>query len=217
MTPAPLSCEDFESDVVELALGHLGEPRRSELTAHVATCSACEHHLAELVAVTDRMLELAPEVEPAAGFEARALAGMAPASPTGARRRPLAALAGAAVLIVVLVALALVLSAPGADSPEWRAAPVVSRGGDDIGTVELLGADPPRLVVTMDGPADWTGVWTCQVRVEGRWVDVASYTADEVVNGVWAAGLPPLGAEATGMRILGGSGAVIATADLRGR
>ncbi|MEX2546950.1 MAG: hypothetical protein WD830_04080 [Chloroflexota bacterium] len=219
MNPAPLSCEDFGRDAVEVALGHLGEPRRSELTAHAATCTTCERHLAELVAITDRMLELAPEIEPPAGFEARALAGMAPPgrASAGARRRPVVAFAGAAVLLIALMALALVLSGTGGDeAPEWRAAPIVSRRGDEIGAVELFGADPHRLVVTMEGPADWTGVWTCQVRVGGRWVDVASYTADDVTNGVWAAGLRPPAAEATGMRILGSSGAVIATAELDG-
>lgn len=211
-TPTPFSCDDFDGEAADLALGHVGEPRRSDLMHHAGNCAACDRRFADLVTIADRMLELAPEAEPPAGFETRTVARMS-ASPSR-RRVPRAALAGAAVLLVAVLGVWTIVGGSAGDRSETIVAPVLSRSGDPIGIAELDRASSPRLIVTMDGPSDWTGVWTCEVRADGSWVEVGSWTADEVTNGVWAAGLPRSAADPTAMRILGDSGSVIATADL---
>lgn len=212
----PVACDDFQRDAADLALGHVPEPRRTDLVRHAAQCMVCDRSLTDLVAVTDRLLELAPEVEPPAGFETAAVSRMSPTTRGAAPRRRLAILAGAGVVVLVAVTVlwALVAPWPSGDDPATRSAAIVSRSGDRVGTVEVDGAASPRLIVTMEGPSDWSGVWTCEVLAAGEWVQLGSWTAEEVVNGVWAAGLPPSMTEVTAMRILGDSGAVIARAEL---
>lgn len=216
--PTPRDCDDFMADATELALGHVDEPRRGDLLHHASDCAGCGRYLAELVVVTDRLLELAPEADPPPGFEARAVAGM---GPNGARRRAprLAVAAGTAAALVLVVAVAWsTWVGDGVDSSPTDpvAAAVVGRGGDTIGSVQVQRTPTTRLIVALDGPGGWTGVWTCQVRLDDDWIDVGSWTADEATYGVWAARLPPEVVEPTAMRIVGDRGGVIATADLAG-
>ena len=209
-----LSCDDFDREVTDLALGHSNEPRRSELLDHAATCPRCDQRFADLVTIGDRMLELAAEFDPPPGFEARTVARMAPTNPRRSLHRLV--LAGTAAVLVAVIALwsALGDGPPDGGRHESVAAPILSSDGDRLGTAEIDGTVAPRLIVTIDGPSHWYGTWTCEVRTDGTWVEVGRWKADEVTNGVWAAGLPPPLAEPSAMRILGDSGAVIATADL---
>ena len=208
------ACEAFEADAAELALGHIGEPHRAGLLDHAAGCPRCRELLADLATICDRMLDLAPEIEPPAGFEARALARMAP--PASARSRlPRLATAAAALAVLLLVAGVVIGRATDEDAPTSVASgTIVGDDGGRIGTAELERGDPSRIVLTMDGPSDWPGVWTCEVETGGGWVEVGRWRADEVTNHVWAAGIDPALDQTTRMRILSDSGKVIATAVL---
>ena len=83
--PPEMSCEEFDLDVDELAVGTLGEPERSRLLAHAAGCPGCEAELNWLAGLADRLLLLVPEVEPPAGFEAGVMARMEGRPPRPAR------------------------------------------------------------------------------------------------------------------------------------
>ena len=215
-----MTCEAFEAEAAELALGHIGEPQRAGLLDHAARCPRCRELLADLATVCDRMLDLAPEIEPPAGFEARALARMTPpASPESRSRLTLGRVAAAAAVALLLLVAGVAVGRISEEGGSGRGGSVatgaiIGNDGDRIGTAALRRGDPSRIVLTMDGPADWPGTWTCEVEAGGRWVEVGSWTADEVTNHVWAAGIDRSLDEITRMRILGRSGAVIGTAVL---
>lgn len=206
-----VTCERFEAEAADLALGHVGEPARARLLEHATTCPACQQLLVDLSTVCDRLLDLAPSIEPPVGFEARAVARMAPRPRP---RLPVVAAAAAVALLLVVAGIAIGRASDG-DSTQVTAGEIVTDDGTRIGTAELERADTSRVVLTMDGPSSWDGTWTCELQVGGRWVEVGQWTADEVTNHVWAAGIDESLAEAGRMRILGASGKVIATADLR--
>ena len=210
-----MTCEEFGEHVGDLALGQVAEPERGALLGHAAACAACGALLADLSAVGDRLLHLAPDADPAVGFEARAVAAMV-AAPAGRGRRrgaawlPAAAVAAVALVVGLLVG-GLVFGGDGADAGVV-AAPIVMDDGERIGTAELDAA-APRIVLTMDGPSTWEGTWTCEVRVAGgEWTAVGTWTADDVTNHVWAAGLDDELAGAEAMRILGDGGGVVGVA-----
>ena len=215
-----VTCDVFDDEASDLALGHVTGPRRAALLDHAAACARCDEVLADLAAVCDRMLHLAPEVEPPVGFEARAVARMGVR-----RRRPRTlrlAVAVAAAVVLLLAGVAIGVAADGdrgeGDSDLVAGGPILTAEGKTIGTAELQRGErgeAARVVLTMDGPSSWKGTWTCELEVDGRWVEVGAWTADEVTNHVWAAGVNPALAGATRMRILGGSGSVIATTDFR--
>ena len=89
----PPACGECEAWGTELALGLLTGPERATGLSHLAACPSCREQVDELARVADRLLLLAPEAEPPAGFESRVLAavGSASAGEGGmrARRRPI--------------------------------------------------------------------------------------------------------------------------------
>jgi hypothetical protein len=100
-----LDCDAMRQLAPELALGGLTGPERAVAIEHLCQCGECQSYVDELAAVADRLLLLAPEDEPSAGFESRVLARMAQVRPTARRRRPrMMALSAAAVLAVVVAA-----------------------------------------------------------------------------------------------------------------
>jgi hypothetical protein len=200
-----MTCDAFDDAVTELALGHLSEPQRSALLAHAGTCARCAAELADVVAVTDGLLELAPELEPPVGFEQRVVA---PAAGAGPRRRSpwLVAAAAAAIVAVYL---------PGVlrgDRPIERDATVLTAAGEPAGTMTL---DDDALVLVLDGDADWPGTWSCEIRTDGGWVEVGSWTAADVVERTWRVGVAgDVARSATAMRVRSARGDVLYTAAL---
>jgi hypothetical protein len=81
---AAVNCQQFEEQAVELALGGVDEPRRAELARHAATCPSCHVRLEELSWLGERLLLLAPEIEPPPGFESRVLERLAAPGASGA-------------------------------------------------------------------------------------------------------------------------------------
>ena len=101
MTGMSVTCARFDESLEELALGHVDEPERSLLLGHAASCVACRARLETTAAVGDRLLPLAPQHEPPAGFETRVLAQLASVERAPARRSRwwLPALAAAALVL----------------------------------------------------------------------------------------------------------------------
>ena len=199
-------CASFEARVDELAVGAVGEPARSVLLGHASACAACRALLRDTTEVADLLLHLAPEVEPAAGFESRVVARMAPRDDRRGRRWGTIAAVAAAVAVVMAVAFF-----PRNDSSSTTSAAIVTTNGDDIGRAEL-NPDAARVVLTIEND-EWKGVWVCQLRDGDRWVDVGRWTAADARRGVWATGIDDGLTDATAMRILSESGHVIATSE----
>jgi len=208
----PVTCEVFDDAVDELAVEGVDEPRRSELLAHAAGCARCEARLDELAAVADRMLLLAPAVEPPPGFESRALARM------GARpnqRAPRIRLLLAVAAVVAALGAGVVVGRSGSPGDAGRSGAIVSASGTRVGTVELDPSPRPHVVVTVYGSGRPGGVRSCElVLPDGRRVVVGTWTSDEIAGGVWAVGIDKALLEARTMRILGDDGRVIATAEM---
>jgi hypothetical protein len=204
-----MNCADFDAAADELAVEGVDEPRRSELLAHAAGCARCEAQLDELAAVADRMLLLAPAVEPPPGFESRALARMDGAA-RPRRWRPSKA---AAWVVVMALAAGVVVGRVGSSSDDSRQATIISASGTTVGTVELDPSPKPHVLVTVDGPGRSSGVRSCElVLPDGRGVVVGSWTYDEVKAGSWSVGIEESLLRASTMRILADDGRVVATA-----
>ena len=94
-------------ELVELALGTLAGDERATVVGHLAGCAGCRRRMDDVQRIVDDLLALAPEHEPPAGFEARALRefpGAAPAWPARSRWRSAPVAVAAAVALVVGVA-----------------------------------------------------------------------------------------------------------------
>lgn len=91
------SCDEVRELAPELALGIASGEERARALAHIATCPACRRFISELSATADEVLLLAPQREPAAGFENRVLAAI------GARRRPRRLVLGVAAGLMAAV------------------------------------------------------------------------------------------------------------------
>lgn len=218
-----VTCGDVDDALADLLVHAVPEPDRAGLLAHVHSCSRCAAALADAVAVSEAMLEVAPAVESPDGFELRAVARMTsaavsrPAAPSLTR----ALLPAAAVFLVLLGGFlggGLTRSRSEGKPNDVGSAPILATSGDRLGVADVhWDAHAPRIVITMSEDVDWEGTWTCQLRGDGgAWVDVGTWTADDVNHGVWATGLPVELAGSPEMRILGSSGRVIASAALPG-
>lgn len=72
----PNTCDHYDDDLAELALGTLTGRDRAEVLAHVESCGRCAGEVEELSRAADVLLQVAPEAEPPVGFEVRLLEQM---------------------------------------------------------------------------------------------------------------------------------------------
>jgi hypothetical protein len=170
----PPACRECESWGAELALGLLTGPDRATGLAHLAGCPSCREQVDELARVADRLLLLAPEAEPPAGFESKVLAAVGSAAATegvtaggggrggrsrsrgragGGRRR--AGLIGALVVAAAVGggAVGAVLRSPEADRgpTPLRTGLAVSASGRVSCRVVVSGTRPASVLVSLDG------------------------------------------------------------------
>jgi len=168
----PPACGECESWGAELALGLLTGPDRATGLAHLAACPSCREQVDELARVADRLLLLAPEAEPPAGFESKVLAAVGSAAATegvtagggtrsgrsrgragGGRRR--AGLIGALVVAAAVGggAVGAVLRSPAADHEPTplRTGLAVSASGRVSCRVVVSGTRPASVLVSLDG------------------------------------------------------------------
>ena len=141
-----MDCAAVEERAAELALGVLDGADRAAVLEHLASCAQCRSTVGELAEVADVLPELAPEVEPPAGFQGRVLAAMRGDRRRALRRRVMAvgvaAAAAAAILSVVTVR---VIDANRSDhveaSPALRSVAMVGGQGKTVG--RLVVAEVP--------------------------------------------------------------------------
>jgi hypothetical protein len=100
--------ERIQDAAPELALGLLSGPERAEVVAHLETCDACRATVEGLSDVADRLLLLAPQTEPPAGFESGVLARIDGGAARARPRRTMLVAAVAAALVIGGVVGALV-------------------------------------------------------------------------------------------------------------
>jgi hypothetical protein len=143
----------------ELAAGNLCGEDRAAAIAHLATCPSCQQEVNALATITDRLLLMAPAVEPPVGFEQRVLAALdgavvAPRRRVPVRTRSLPKLAAMAAVVLALVSGGLLLDATlPSDSVNARAE-MRTADGEVVGHAYLHEDEPTLLVVTLPGWRD---------------------------------------------------------------
>jgi hypothetical protein len=86
MDVTDMSCEQYRDLLAELALGvsDEDEKERTALLGHIEGCLECQRELKGFAEVADRLIAVAPQAEPPAGFESKVLASFVAVDP-GAR------------------------------------------------------------------------------------------------------------------------------------
>jgi anti-sigma-K factor RskA len=176
-------CPAVEVLAPEIALGVVSGAERATALAHIGHCASCRRLVEELSAVADPLLLLAPEAEPAIGFESRVLAQTAEAAattppppvlvPRGRAARPsrrqrlgLVAAAAAATLLVgaggLVIGRALV-----SEDPPVRTALAVSASGRATCRAFAYGEHEAWVFVNLEAPKEWTADYTVEITTEG--------------------------------------------------
>ncbi len=210
--PIPLRCGLFDAHADELALGQLDEPLRGQLLEHAAECPHCHSLLDGLGTVADRLLLAAPLMEPAAGFESRALARLDAATVAVPRRSTTRGWVAAGAATVCIAIAGAVLAVRVNEEPKVATAAIVAPAGDEVGSVQLLAEPTPHVLVAIDAPGSGPGIRTCELqRRDGTWETVGWWNEADMASGVWAVGIDRALLDATAMRI-SADGAVLADA-----
>lgn len=168
----PPACGECESWGAELALGLLTGPERATGLSHLAACPSCREQVDELARVADRLLLLAPEAEPPAGFESRVLAavgssaatdGVVPARRPGRLPRGDRASGGRGRRVGLVAALVMAAaigggavgaalhSPPDREPSALRTGLAVSASGRVSCRVVVSGTRPASVLVSLDG------------------------------------------------------------------
>lgn len=202
MTEQPLHPDH---ELVELALGELGEPYRTPLIQHLASCPQCRGEYDDILAAVDITLLAAPPIAPPVGFEQRVLSKIGTLattepSPQSPRRRPPGRLllAAAAVVLAAVTGGAAAVAIWGDNddaAPELvitaDSAALRNSDGEVVGTVAPSSINgQPVLVASIARPP--IGVqYHCRVMLEdGRTVDSESWTEDEAGGSTWIIHVP---------------------------
>lgn len=209
---ASIGCELFDAHADELALGQVDEPLRGRLLAHAGECPHCHLLLDSLGAVADRLLLMAPEIEPPAGFESRALARLDTRTAGPVRRSTRVRWFAVAAVVGAMVTAGVFATAQRADEPTTATAVIVGGAGAEVGSVQLVAEPTPYVLIAIDSPRPGPGIRTCELqRPDGTWEAVGWWDAADIASGVWAVGIQPAQLDATAMRIIS-DGDVVAAA-----
>jgi hypothetical protein len=149
-----MSCAELEALAAELALGTVAGAERARALDHLAGCAACRELVDDLAGLADRMLLLAPVIEPPPGFESKVLAqmGVAPVRelrPTR-RRRLLVGIAAAALVAGLSTAGAAFVASDAERPVEVRTALAADNEGRWRCRAVVYGEKPTWLVVSLD-------------------------------------------------------------------
>ncbi|HEY1829283.1 MAG TPA: hypothetical protein VGG38_03465 [Acidimicrobiales bacterium] len=216
------TCEAFEGDLAELALGILTGRQRAATLAHVESCPRCADELEHLSRTADAVLLVAPESEPPVGFEVRLFERMGVRDVERGRwgRRPSRLVLAVAAAVVALAIGLGVGWATGSrthvptqaiGNPEASAALVSD--GVKVGHVTIDGGSKPWVMMTLDD-SKARGRVTCEVVMQdGSVHTVGSFVATQGY-GAWGAPLHAAASSVKMAEVRSASGAVIATAPL---
>lgn len=224
---------EIEHDLVELALGEVAEPRRSELLSHLTGCLRCRAMYTEVVGAIDATVPAAPEAQPPAGFDLRVLAALgidgADAGPVrrlGRLSRPRMLLAAAAVVLVAAagaVGAASLLDDSGSGPDDVAAGPatlaqgtsVLTTGdGERVGTAALAWMHESRVLVVSVSDAPVGVPYSCRVRLaEGGARTLGTWQASSPDGGTWVVPAPQ--GDVNAIELVTDSGHVWSSARLR--
>lgn len=186
-----MTCDEVRALAGELALGLVTGDERAAAITHLAGCAGCRAEVEELAVVADRLLLLAPEVEPPPGFTERVIAAVtSTAAPGATRRRRYRLLAVAAAAVVVTGA---------AGATGWAVARPDRETREYVGALKALGGSSLQgsKLVTPDG-TDAGDVFAYGGM--SSWVFVSVQAA--VPDGDYAVMLQPHGASAVRLATL---------------
>jgi anti-sigma factor RsiW len=216
---------ELEQDLVELALGEVAEPRRSELLSHLSDCIQCRAKYTDIVGAIDATVPAAPEAQPPAGFDLRVLSalgiGTAPAPTLGQRVAalftPRTLLAAALIVLVLLGGLwagAGMFDQSPPQTPVANGTAVLHTGdGDGIGTVAEAWMHEDRVLVVAVSKAPVGVRYTCRVRLaEGQTKDLGRWEASSPEGGTWVVPAPQ--GDINGIELVTDSGQVWSSARL---
>lgn len=151
-----MTCAEMEALAAELALGTVSGAERAVALDHLAGCAACRALVEELAGLADRILLLAPVIEPPPGFESKVLARMGGAAPVRElrptrRRRILVGVAAVALVAAMSTAGATLLAGESERLPvEIRTALAADNEGRWRCRAVVYGEKPTWLVVSLD-------------------------------------------------------------------
>jgi hypothetical protein len=206
MNPPDGRCAHTWQTLPELALGIADGDERALALEHVAVCGECRRELEELSAIADDVIALAPEREPAPGFEARVLERLAPPRAPARPPRPrprlrrlgfvgatLAGVAAAAVALVIATGPDRRLAAQyraalqGAHGQYFQSARLRGPDGAQAGTVFAYQGSPSWLFYVL-GDRYRDGLYRAQlVTRSGRTVSLPPF---RLVNASWGVAIP---------------------------
>jgi hypothetical protein len=191
----PVTCDQVDDLVAELALGVLDGEVRGAALAHIEHCAPCRLEVARSTEVVETLLLLTPASEPPAGFDTRVLQRLDAVRRTSTprarrRRRPLSAVLAATVMAVSAVVLLPALVSSGDHSDPVAAASMRTDAGATVGTGFLHRGTPAWIVVTVPGwdrqlQANYAPS-TYGVRIERRDGSTSVTPASFDANGTWA-------------------------------
>lgn len=206
-----MNCDDLRSVAADVALDELIGAERAEAIEHLAVCDACRVVVAELAAVADSLLLLAPEVEPAAGFESRVLDRMG-SSERAPRRRWAASVAAIAAALLAGVIVGAGLGDRDGAGPLPAAAELRTADGTLAGSV-VLADGPDRMTCVFEDPRFAGGYTVELVLADGASRDAGAFTAGSSPWS-WTVPLDVEAGEVREVRILSTDGVVRATASM---
>jgi hypothetical protein len=189
-------CVEIRELIPEIAVGVAAGDERAQALGHLGGCPECRRELAVTADLVDEMLTLAPAGEPPAGFESRVMARLAPeARPQRSARRviPLRRPARRTTRRLAVWAATTAAAAGLAAGTVWwqtaqdrelaadyrhtlavahgrglSAAPLMSTGGTETGTVFAYQGEPSWLYVTFRSTPAAGSYNTCLVTKDGR-------------------------------------------------
>lgn len=222
----PVTCDDFDASVAELALEILDARERDVLMTHASTCERCTTELQQMSAAADRLTLLAPEGEPPVGFEQRVMDSLAVRQQRRRRSpvRPWMSVAAALVLFAVGLSVGLLVHRDSNNStrvtqpatgqqPSLRYADLVDSAGSEHGSVSLVAGR--ELVLTMSVAHLDQGRYHCVVHLtDGTTHDVASWPVGAEGSGIWAVPIANTIADVRAVSVVNDRGLTLATATL---
>jgi hypothetical protein len=204
MTDRP-GCEETRQILPELAAGVAPAEERAKALRHLAGCGRCHRELEAQTALADELLQLVPERQPPAGFEASVLAPMLRRGRRGRRLRNAILLAASIILVAALsggavwhqtesdrrVADAYRKTLAVAHGRYLRAVPVVGEAtAPPEGYVFAYQGSPPWMFVTITAARRPGAYQVALTTHEGREIELGSMTVRPDGRGTWGATIP---------------------------